>query len=111
MSISVKIIDGALGHAAEGVQVALLQEVDSSWRRTGGDRTDASGAVPMLEPTPERGRYRLVVELDQYYPPLGTEPSVSQAEVVFRVFQPRERVRLLVVMTPTSYFALRRDGA
>jgi 5-hydroxyisourate hydrolase-like protein (transthyretin family) len=110
MSISVEILDCAFGRAAEGVWVTLLREVDSGWRRRASDRTDATGAVAALEPAPERGRYRLVVDLDQYYPPLGTEPAVSQAEVTFRVFRPGERVRMLVAIRPGSCLAIRRNG-
>lgn len=109
MAISVEVVDGVLGRAAEGVLVTLSRKVDSAWRRIGSGRADATGAVPDLEPVPTRGRYRLVVDLDQYYPPLGTEPFVSQAEAVFRVFRQGERVHLLVVATPTSCLVLRRS--
>lgn len=107
MSISVEIVDCAYGNAAEGLPVTLLHEVASRWEHCATGRTDRLGTVVVLEPTPTRGRYRLVVDLDPYYLPLGTEPAVSQAEVAFRVFRPGEPVRIMVMITPTSCVAIR----
>ncbi len=107
MSISAEVFDCAYGNAAEGVPVTLLQEVDAQWNLRGDGRTDRLGHVTVLPQSPPRGRYRLVVDLDPYYLPLGTQPAVSQAEMTFRVFRPGEQVHLKVLITPTSYHAVR----
>jgi 5-hydroxyisourate hydrolase-like protein (transthyretin family) len=103
MSVSIVVMDGTLGRAAEGMHVTLSREVDREWRWEGGGPVGEGGVLVPVEPV-ARGRYRLLVDLDRYYPPLGTEPFLSQAEVVFRVFRPGERVRLLVTVTPAALF-------
>lgn len=108
MSVSVEIIDGVAGCPAEGIRASVLREVDASWRHAGAGHADGSGGVRQLPALAGRGRYRLVVDLDRYYLPLGTEPFLPRAEVMFRVFHVDEQVHLLVVVTPTSVYACRK---
>lgn len=111
MGISVEIRDCIYGNPAEGVPVNLLQEVDSRWDYRASGCTDRFGLVTLLAQEPARGRYRLVVDPAPYYLLLGTEPAVSPAEMTFRVFHTGERVRFQVMITPTSYFAVRCNDA
>lgn len=109
MGITIEVVDGIHGRAAEGMAVRLSQEVSGAWVLAGGGSADDHGVVPKVS-TPLRGRYQLEVDLDRYYPALGMEPTVCRATVTFRVFHPDERVSLLVVVTPSTVLVIRRGA-
>lgn len=102
MSVSVEVMDCTFGRPAEGVPVTLMREVEASWHHAASARTDAAGCVPKLNPTTVRGRYRLTLELDEYFPALGIAPFQSLVDVTFRVFSPAEAVHFLMLVTPSS---------
>lgn len=102
MSVVVEVVDCTFGQAAEGIPVALLREVDGAWQQEVATRTDQVGRVPDLGTATARGRYRLLFDLDGYFPTLGVEPFQSRLDVTFRIFQASEQVHFLLMVTPTS---------
>jgi 5-hydroxyisourate hydrolase len=107
MSVSVEVVDSAFGRPAEGVPLTLLREVGAAWEPWASALTDDAGCVPVLETASARGRYRLALDLDKYFPALGVEPFQSRVEITFRVFEPGEEVRILAILTPSSSFVSR----
>lgn len=102
MSVLVEVMDGVFGRPAAGVTVSLLRESEGSWPELGSVLTGEDGCASKLEPSPRRGRYRLVLSLDEYFAGLGMEPFHSRVDVAFRVFHAGEAVRLLFMITPSS---------
>lgn len=102
MGISVEVMDTTHGRAAAGVQVALFRESHGQWHEQALTNTDDDGqAAPLVSDT-QSCRYRLALDLDHYFAGFGTTPFQSRIEVVFRVFRPGDRVRLLVMITSSS---------
>lgn len=102
MSVSAEVVDCTFGCAAEGVPVTLLREVEAGWHPQASALTDETGRVPALLAAAIRGRYRLALDLDQYFSALGVEPFQSRVEITFRVFSPDEDVHLLLMVTSSS---------
>jgi 5-hydroxyisourate hydrolase-like protein (transthyretin family) len=102
MSISVEVTDSTNGHSAAGVWVTLWREVAAQWHKQASICTDDAGRVDELDTASGRGRYRLMLDLDHYFAGLGATPFHSRVEVVFRVFRPGERVRVLLMVTSAS---------
>jgi 5-hydroxyisourate hydrolase len=106
-SFSLEIIDGVSGGPAEGIRVTVWRSVDAVWSEMVTSRTDTAGRLVDRNPLP-RGRYRVALNLDQYYPPLGMTSCVGQVEVVFRLLDDEEQVRVTIVVTPASVVVCRR---
>lgn len=103
MSVQVEVVDGMFGRPAAGVSVQLLREVDNSWEELSATLiADEAGRAAMPELASRRGRYRLVLSLDEYFSGLGVQPFQSRVDVVFRVFHPGEQIRVLLMITPSS---------
>jgi 5-hydroxyisourate hydrolase len=100
-SFSLEIIDGVSGGPAEGIQVTVWRSVDAGWSELITGRTDSAGRLVDRNPMP-RGRYRVALNLDHYYPPLGVTACVGQVEVVFRLLGDDEQVRVTIVVSPAS---------
>jgi 5-hydroxyisourate hydrolase-like protein (transthyretin family) len=107
MNISVEVVDGTFGRAAEGVPVTLLREVDAAWQELARARTGDNGRIDELAAIPGRGRYRVVLDLDRYFPGLGVAPFQSRIDVAFRVSNPGEPVRFVLIVTPSSVTSCR----
>lgn len=90
------------GRPAAGVPLRLLREADASWAEQSKVYTDENGCAASLATPTQRSRYRLVLSLDQYFAGLGVEPFQSRIDITFRVFHAGERVRLLLVVTPSA---------
>lgn len=105
MTVSAEVLDCLRGRAAEGVPVTLHQEIGACWEQRASALTDESGRVPTLADAPARGRYRIALDIDKYFPTLGIEPLQSRVEVTFRVFEAGEHVHFLVSITPSSVIA------
>ncbi len=95
-------MDCAFGRPAEGVPVSLLREVDAVWRHEVSLVTDDTGCASTAGSDTPRGRYRLVLDLDKYFPALGVEPFQSRVDVTFRRFHVTETVHVLMAVTPSS---------
>lgn len=102
MSVVVEVMDCMFGRPAAGIPVSLLCESDPAWQELTAVLTGEDGCAPQLEPATRRGRYRLVLSLDEYFAGLGVEPFHSRIDVAFRVFHAGETVRLLFMVTPSS---------
>ncbi|HLU45108.1 MAG TPA: hydroxyisourate hydrolase [Natronosporangium sp.] len=111
MSITADVVDCVFGRPAEGVHVTVQREVDGQWQEYATGRSGATGRVG-FPPAPERGRYRAVFELDQYFAGLGLENFQSQVGLVFRVGSPDEEIGLLLLISPSATSVCRvADGA
>lgn len=110
MNVSAEVLDCSLGRAAEGVPITLHREVGACWEQRASGVTDESGRVLTLDGAATRGRYRISLDLDKYFPALGLEPLQSRLEVTFRVFDAGEHVHFLVSITPSSATASRIGG-
>ena len=102
VGVSVEVADCTFGRAAEGVLVTLRREVGAQWRLERAARTDAAGSVTGLCGRTHRGRYRLVLDLDSYFPALGVTPRQSVVDVTFWIFHTGESAHLRWEITPSS---------
>jgi 5-hydroxyisourate hydrolase-like protein (transthyretin family) len=107
MDLSITVVDATFGRPAEDVEVSLLHEQGTVWRRAAGGRTDGSGNAAIHCDLPARGRYRLVIELDRYFTGLGATPLQSRIDVTFRVFEADGSVPFIVTVTPSSSHVVR----
>lgn len=107
MNVLVEVMDCMFGRPAAGVPVQLLREAEPAWQEVASARTGDTGCVAPKGPSLQRGRYRLVLSLDEYFVGLGVEPFQSRVDVVFRVFRKDEDVRLLLMVTASSCSACR----
>lgn len=102
MSISVEVMDATTGRPAAGVAVGFGPEADAGWWARKPVRTDEAGRVAAVDEATQRGRYRLVVDLDEYYAGFGMTPFQSRVELVFRVFHSGQPIRILLMITASS---------
>lgn len=101
MSVHIKVVDSMFGRPAAGVPVRLWRESDGTWLEASSVRTDEVTGDAELTSHAQRSRYRIEVLLDQYFAGLGVEPFQSRVEVTFRVGRPQERLRLLMMISPS----------
>lgn len=107
MNVSITVVDTAFGRPAEGAEVALLREVDASWRHETSAHTDEAGRVVIQRDAPALGRYRLVVDLDRYFASLGATSLQSRVDITFRAFRHDRSIPFIVSVTPSSFSVLR----
>ncbi|HLU32409.1 MAG TPA: hydroxyisourate hydrolase [Natronosporangium sp.] len=107
MGVLVEIMDCMFGRPAAGVPVQLLREAEPTWQEVVSARTGETGCVAPYGSGLQRGRYRLVLSLDEYFVGLGVEPFQSRVDVMFRVFRKDEDVRLLLMVTASSFSTCR----
>lgn len=109
MSISIEVIDSTTGRSAAGTRYRVWRK-DTEWVELGTGRVGQS-ETPLPAPREvssppcwplTHGMYRLRLELDSYFAGLGVTSFHSQVEVVFRVFDPGQRIRLVMTIAPSS---------
>lgn len=109
MSISIEVIDSTTGRSAAGTRYRMWRK-GTEWVELG---TGQVGQSETALPAPQEvstttcwplthGMYRLRLELDSYFAALGVTSFHSQVEVVFRVFHPGQRIRLVMTIAPSS---------
>ena len=101
MELSLDVLDGTDGRYAEGLPVTLQQGVDGQWRVVATGQV-SHGELALATDGGSPGCYRLRLNLDRYFLPLGTEPALAQIDLTFRVFQADERVRLMLTVAPAA---------
>lgn len=111
MSISIEVIDSATGRSAVGTGYRMWR-MDTEWDELAAGLVGEAETFPVLPVSPEpsapadrplrQGMYRLRLELDSYFAGLGVTSFQSQIEVVFRVLHPGQRVRLVMMIAPSS---------
>lgn len=90
MELSLDVLDGTDGRYAEGLPVTLQQGVDGRWCAVATGQV-SDGELTLTTEVGGRGCYRLRLDLDRYFLPLGTEPTLAQVDLTFRVFRADER--------------------
>lgn len=109
MSISIEVIDSATGRSATGTNFRLWRR-STQWDELATGQVGGTEIFPVPPAMPgsvpgrplERGMYRLQLELDTYFAGLGVTPFQSQVEVAFRVFHSGQRIRFVMMITPSS---------
>ena len=106
MNITVTVIDGVSGRAADGVEVAVAGQLAGEQTRHTDGLTDLEGNFTY---SPERERlvrgefYTVELNIDGYYASLGMVAGYKQVTILVRVVNTQADYRIGTLITPFAH--------
>ena len=103
--ISTHVLDIALGRAAAGINVRLVDETGGEWLGC----TDAEGRCrELLGATPLRsGHYRLIFATEVYFERQQIPTFYPEIVIAFQVREPNQHHHIPLLLAPSGYTTYR----
>ncbi|MGX8909297.1 hydroxyisourate hydrolase [Streptomyces netropsis] len=101
MSLSIEVRDNRTGLAATGLRLSLQRRQGDVWADVATGTVDSTGHANAW-PVTAAGRNRLVVNAEEYFAETGTEGLYTEASFAFRIADPADELRILLLLTPAS---------
>lgn len=106
MNITVTVIDGTSGHAADGVEVTVVGELAGEHTRLKVGFTDSRGNFTY---SPEEERlaggecYTVQLNIDEYYASLGMLAGYKQVTILVRIVDTQADYSIGTLITPFAH--------
>lgn len=109
--ITTHVLDLARGCPAAGIEVVLLQQLDSQqWQEIARGQTDSDGRLNKLLPSAasvKAGVYRLSFLVSAYYQTRNVDHFHPEINITFRITNPREHYHVPLLLSPFGYSTYR----
>lgn len=106
VSLSVEVRDNRTGLPATGLRLSLQSRKGDVWAHVATGTVDANGYANAW-PVTAAGCHRFVLNAEEYFAQTGTEGLYTEASFAFRIADPADGPRILLLLTPASLSAYR----
>ena len=104
--ISTHILDTSAGNPAKDVRVSLEKRVDSEWIVVDSNVTNPDGRIVFNCPY-EKGVYRLLFEIEEYFSRIGQKSFFLTTPVVFKIEDTARKYHIPLLLNPYGYSTYR----
>jgi 5-hydroxyisourate hydrolase len=108
MGVTVYVHDSMRGTPAEGIPITLERQTNTKWDELGHGVTDDNGLVAAhLLKTGERGIYKLILDVDNYFVSIGMQSSYPSITFAFRASNGTDPLCLMFFIATHGYSGYR----
>ena len=104
--ISTHILDTSAGNPAKDVRVSLEKRVDNEWIAVDSNFTNTDGRIVFNCPY-EKGVYRLLFEIEEYFTKNGQKSFFLTTPVVFQIEDTARKYHVPLLLNPYGYSTYR----